>query len=681
MAVRITTWNVNGIRNPFAYQPWIDLRTYAAMFETLEADIIVFQELKIQKRDLKDDMVLVPGWDCYFTFPKHKKGYSGVAIYTRQAKVTPMKAEEGITGILSPVGLPTAISYLSLPPSEQIGGYPDLSREDALLLDSEGRALVLDLGAFVLIGAYCPANRDVTRDDFRHEFVRVLLERCRNLIKMGRKVVLTGDLNIARDEIDSAHAKDVMRQQGLKDFKDTPVRQMFHRFLEPHPEGVMVDLCRERWPDRRGMYTCWEQRIQARPGNYGARIDYVLCSSDVRTWFCDANIQEGLMGSDHCPVYATLHSEVPLGDGETTHLLDILNPKGKFINGVEQSEFQLSKVCQQPKLSGRLLPEFATRRSIKDMFSRKASGSSLTPPGGDTGGATGRGAIQSPQDTGSQLEGDPSLLADMAGSSKYNLEPNRFKSGSGGTTTPDNTGSAHSSGDDHKEPVERAAVASGNALSANQTTFSEVKLPAPAVLVRRDSQISGTKRGAPRQVVTGSQVSAPPKRLKASSSVTSNAASGAKSNPPAASKQASLAGFFRIQGSSRVNGPPDSAQSSSSTQMSTTVLSGDESAGGSPALAQTSMDEGNTNADCRDEPTPDKDSDQESEDQDTGAKGANTELEDKMHDPVAESKESWLRLFTKKQPPRCEGHGEPCKMLTTKKAGQNCGRAFWICAR
>ena len=44
------------------------------MFDTLEADIVVFQETKIQRKDLRDDMVLVPGWDCYFSLPKHKKG-------------------------------------------------------------------------------------------------------------------------------------------------------------------------------------------------------------------------------------------------------------------------------------------------------------------------------------------------------------------------------------------------------------------------------------------------------------------------------------------------------------------------------------------------------------------------------------------------------------------------------
>jgi AP endonuclease-2 len=47
---------------------------HKAMFDILEADIVVFQETKIQKKDLRDDMVLVSGWDCYFSLPRVKKG-------------------------------------------------------------------------------------------------------------------------------------------------------------------------------------------------------------------------------------------------------------------------------------------------------------------------------------------------------------------------------------------------------------------------------------------------------------------------------------------------------------------------------------------------------------------------------------------------------------------------------
>ena len=130
------------------------------MFDTLDADIICFQELKLQKKDLKDEMVLVPGFHSFFTFPKHRKGYSGVGIYTRNSKCNPVKAEEGITGHLdSPSGSP----YIELPVEERIGGYPSITREDALVLDSEGRCLLLDFGGFVLIGTYCPAATDSGR--------------------------------------------------------------------------------------------------------------------------------------------------------------------------------------------------------------------------------------------------------------------------------------------------------------------------------------------------------------------------------------------------------------------------------------------------------------------------------------------------------------------------------------
>lgn len=66
-------------RNPFGYQPWREKRTFDAMFDILEADIVVMQETKIQRKDLQDDMVLVPGWDVYFSLPKHKKGTATIS--------------------------------------------------------------------------------------------------------------------------------------------------------------------------------------------------------------------------------------------------------------------------------------------------------------------------------------------------------------------------------------------------------------------------------------------------------------------------------------------------------------------------------------------------------------------------------------------------------------------------
>ncbi|XHG09264.1 hypothetical protein AWENTII_012335 [Aspergillus wentii] len=382
---------VNGIRNPFSYEPWRGKRTFEAMFEILQADIAVLQETKIQRKDLRDDMVLVPGWDCYFSLPKIKKGYSGVVIYTRNATCAPIRAEEGITGVLCPPN--SSVSFRDLPEEQQIGGYPTFDQLsqfelDAATLDSEGRCVILEFPAFVLIGVYCPANRDESRDCFRVNFFDALDSRVRNLVAMGKKVFVTGDINISRAEIDSAHVADAIRKATTTEdeFVSAPVRRLFNQMLaggkvlgerdEGRERPVLHDICRSFHPDRKGMYTCWEQKLNARPGNFGSRIDYVLCSLDMQDWFNESNIQEGLLGSDHCPVYAVFKDEVTI-DGENTKILDIMNPSGVFKNGERQQEY-LTK-CLLPT-SGRLIPEFDKRRSIKDMFSRKPASSQKPAP-------------------------------------------------------------------------------------------------------------------------------------------------------------------------------------------------------------------------------------------------------------------------------------------------------------
>ncbi|KAF7590154.1 Class II abasic (AP) endonuclease [Aspergillus hancockii] len=398
MGFRITTWNVNGIRNPFSYEPWRGNRTFEAMFEILEADIVVFQETKIQRKDLRDDMVLVPGWDCHFSLPRVKKGYSGVVIYTRNATCTPIRAEEGLTGVLCPPN--SQVSFRDLPHDQRIGGYPTMEQLsqlelDAATLDSEGRCVILEFPAFVLLGIYCPANRDESRDCFRHSFLDVMDFRIRNLVAMGKRVFVTGDLNISRGEIDAAHASEAIRKGTMTEdeFVSGPARRLFNQLLSDgnvigerdagREQSVLHDICRSFHPNRRGMYTCWEQRINARPGNYGSRIDYVLCSLDMQNWFYNSDIQEGLMGSDHCPVYAVFKDSVSL-KGQQVNMLDIMNPSGMFENGERRQEYTAKFLLPT---SGRLIPEFDKRRSIKDMFSRKptetllrsSTASKLTP--------------------------------------------------------------------------------------------------------------------------------------------------------------------------------------------------------------------------------------------------------------------------------------------------------------
>ncbi|KAF2432998.1 DNA lyase Apn2 [Tothia fuscella] len=391
MALRITTWNVNGIRNPFSYQPWRDNRSFEAMFDILEADIVVMQELKIQRKDLKDDMVLVPGWDCYFSLPKHKKGYSGVGIYTRQATCAPIRAEEGVLGVLCPPN--SSIPYRDLSPDTSIGGYPTYSQiadlgVDPAALDAEGRCVVLEFPAFVLLGVYSPANSNGLRDDFRFAFWSALDMRIRNLDQLGKRVVLTGDLNVSRDEMDTAGGEDDRRKMGAshEEYISTPNRRIFNQLLEGgevvgerdqgREQPVLWDICRALHEGRKGMYTHWEQKINARPGNYGSRIDYVLCSVSMKDWIIESDIQEGLMGSDHCPVYAVCKQSVSI-NGKDIAIKDVVNPQGCYQEGLRVRE-PLPK--ERPAFSARLLPEFDRRRTIQDMFRRQTSNNIQPPP-------------------------------------------------------------------------------------------------------------------------------------------------------------------------------------------------------------------------------------------------------------------------------------------------------------
>ena len=318
-------------------------------------------------------------------------GYSGVGIYTRQSSCAPIRAEEGILGVLSAPG--KSVSYRDLPDNERIGGYPSLSQisdldVDAMSLDAEGRCIVLEFPAFVLLGVYSPANSSGMRDDYRHAFLSALDIRIRNLDKIGKRVILTGDLNVSRDERDTAGAEDDKQKMGIThdEYISTPNRRIFNQLLEDgevigerdegreHP--VLWDILRGFHPTRKRMYTHWEQKINARPGNYGSRIDHILCSVGMKDWFQEANIQEGLMGSDHCPVYAVLKDEVEL-DGAKMNLFDIMNPPGIFENGRRVREITIK---DHPPFSGKLMPEFEKRRSIKDMFKPRERLPAREPP-------------------------------------------------------------------------------------------------------------------------------------------------------------------------------------------------------------------------------------------------------------------------------------------------------------
>jgi AP endonuclease-2 len=524
-----------------------------------------------------------------------------VGVYTRQSVCAPIRAEEGLLGVLCPPGSPTP--YCELPESASIGGYPTAVQVaslgvDPAALDAEGRCLVIEFPAFVLFGVYSPANSNGLRDDFRSGFLTALDTRIRNLTKMGKNVILTGDLNVSRDLIDTAKAEDNMRSEGMThdQYLSTPNRRVFNQLLlngkvpgerdEEREDPILYDLCREFHPDREGMYTHWEQKINARPGNFGSRIDFVLCSIAIKDWFQDANIQEGLMGSDHCPVYAVTKEKVPIvasahpeskmteNQGEI-HVLDMMNPVGMFRDGVRQRDYNPTK--DVPPLSGRLLAEFTKRRNIRDMFNKTSVLTKQIPA--------------------------PALI-------EASLIPN-------GEVTVPLPGATNIA---NKELVPLAEAFLANSAGNKRIPPTSSPLNSPE------------KRSAP----STSPVKSGKRSKSGAVSTLGNSASLAKG-------QQSLKGFFQTQNRTidhshtLARSPSSSVTKDASDRISTQATIPSPS---SSSYAQT--------------------------------------------DPLASqeaSKEGWTKLFSKRPPPRCEGHAEPCMLLTTKKPGVNCGRQFWMCSR
>ena len=604
------------------------------MFEILEADIVVMQETKIQRKDLQDDMVLVPGWDVFFSLPRHKKGklrnrlrsrarrramtlietqrlmllsgYSGVAIYTRNATCAPIRAEEGVTGVLCPPRSST--KFRELPKDQQIGGYPRPGQLSGIVeeseLDSEGRCVVLEFPAFVLLGVYCPANRNEARDDFRIAFLEALDVRIRNLAAAGKQVFLTGDLNIIRSEVDSTNVAEVLRKEGvtLDDWMSMPSRRILNQMVfegtvlgqrdEGRQRPILWDLCRCFHPEREGMNTCWDTKRNTRPANNGSRIDYVLCSDALKGWFTHANIQEGLMGSDHCPVFATM-ADVVVIDSESVSLADVMNPPGMFASGKRVREWSQKDILP---LSAKLIPEFDRRRSLRDMWTKKSG-------------------PKEPASLALEVETsntDESCLVDLSSSD-----------------APPGTS-------DFEECHTKQGVGSSIGMNSGSLPNSQRSSQAKRASASSDSPSRLPKRARPAADSNGAKAKTVPGQM-------------------------TLQGFFKPVSSSSTSTAKKSDPTRPSEGTPASIAERLTDRAGAAVAPKSSAQE------CQPPPPPAQ----------APAPAGPEEFSapsDKVFDPV-QAKESWSKLLGKRVLPRCE-HNEPCISLLTKKPGVNCGTYF-----
>ena len=248
--MKILSWNVNGLRS-------VHRKGFLDWFIEVQPDIFCAQEVKANPDQLDEKLRLIDGYFSYFN-PAEKKGYSGVAIYT---KVKPKSVDYGI----------------------------GIER-----FDSEGRILVADYGTFMLFNIYFPnGRRSKERLTYKMEFYEAFLEHVDELHRKGRNIIVTGDFNTAHKEIDLARPKP---NQGTSGFLPME-REWMDKFIS---KGF-VDTFRI-FDQTSGNYTYWDQISRARERNVGWRIDYFFVNNRTQNSVMSASICHQIMGSDHCPI-------------------------------------------------------------------------------------------------------------------------------------------------------------------------------------------------------------------------------------------------------------------------------------------------------------------------------------------------------------------------------------------
>ena len=248
--MRVISWNVNGIRA-------VHKKGFLDWFASESPDILCIQETKATQSQLPGELTSVPGYHSYFS-ASDRKGYSGVALYTRQE--------------------PESVTY-------------GLGIEK---FDNEGRTIIADFGTFVLFDIYFPnGKRSDERLRYKMDFYDVFLDYINDLKSKGRHIVVCGDVNTAHKEIDLARPKENSKISGFLPEE----RSWMDKFLE---HGY-VDTFRiyNQEPDN---YSYWDQITRARDRNVGWRIDYFFVNQGFAGQVSNAFILPDVMGSDHCPV-------------------------------------------------------------------------------------------------------------------------------------------------------------------------------------------------------------------------------------------------------------------------------------------------------------------------------------------------------------------------------------------
>lgn len=254
--MHIISWNVNGLRA-------IHKKGDFANILKKNPDVLCLQETKAEAEQLEPEARNPAGYFSYFSHSRMRKGYSGVAVYS---KIKPEKVEEGM-------------------------GVEEF--------DKEGRLLVIYYKDFVLLNCYFPnGGGGPERLKYKLDFYDHFLLFIEKLRKAGHKVVVCGDVNTAHEAIDLARPKENATNTGFLPEERAWIDELIYHGY--------IDIFRHLHPNKAGAYTYWDMKTGARDRNVGWRLDYFFISSDLLLQVKQANLLTDFFGSDHCPIVLEL---------------------------------------------------------------------------------------------------------------------------------------------------------------------------------------------------------------------------------------------------------------------------------------------------------------------------------------------------------------------------------------
>jgi exodeoxyribonuclease-3 len=249
--MRIITLNANGIRSAArkGFFEWLPAQ---------DADVVCIQETKAQVDQLADPVFRPHGYHCHY-FDARKKGYSGVAIYSRT------KPQDVVTGFGS--------------------------RE----FDAEGRYIEARFQGLSVVSVYLPSGSSSDeRQQAKFRFLDQFMPHLKSLKRKRRGYVLCGDWNIAHKEIDLKNWRSNQKNSGFLPEERAWLDALFgdERYVDGFRE---VD-------ERPEQYTWWSNRGQAWTKNVGWRIDYEVLSPGLAGSVRSAAIYKAQRFSDHAPL-------------------------------------------------------------------------------------------------------------------------------------------------------------------------------------------------------------------------------------------------------------------------------------------------------------------------------------------------------------------------------------------